>query len=253
MIGTVSELHRYPVKSMQGHPDEVVQVGADRIDGDRSWGLIDVDTGRLASAKRFRALLDATGGDGTATLPDGSVVDLAGPGADAALSAWLGRSVRVVRAEESHDLSYQMTFDPPDDDAELFDIPVPPQTLLDLGAVHLISRTTLDHCAAARPDLNWDLRRFRPNVVADLDTEPFAENDWSGRSLRLGDDVVLGVMGPTVRCAMPLRAQPGGLERQPGLTAALNELNVASPNHLGLYLHVEAPGTVRVGDAVVLV
>ena len=97
--------------------------------------------------------------------------------------------------------------------------------------------------------------RDRPNVVLDVDADvaPFAENEWSGRTLRIGDEVVLSVMGPTVRCAMPLRAQPGGLERQPELTAALNELNVVSPNHLGVYLTVEQPGTVRVGDAATLV
>ena len=46
-------------------------------------------------------------------------------------------------------------------------------------------------------------------------------------------DVVLTVDSPTVRCAMPLRAQPGGIEREPGLFKAMSELNEAFPNHLG--------------------
>ena len=49
---------------------------------------------------------------------------------------------------------------------------------------------------------------------------------------------------------MPLRAQPDGLARQPGLFAAMNELNPDHPNHLGLYLQVVNPGTIAVGDRV---
>ena len=143
MTGTVTDLYRYPVKSMQGQRTQDLEVGTVRIAGDRSWGLVDVETGRLASAKRFRRLFEATGGDGTATLPDGTTVDLTGTDAEDALSAWLGRSVRVVRADDAGDLSYQMTFDPPNDDAEMFDIPVPAGTLLDLAAVHLVSSATL--------------------------------------------------------------------------------------------------------------
>ncbi|MFM7225586.1 MAG: MOSC domain-containing protein, partial [Actinomycetota bacterium] len=62
----------------------------------------------------------------------------------------------------------------------------------------------------------------------------------------------LTVRQPTVRCAMPLRAQPG-LERQPSLFSAMNDLKAALPNHLGVYLDVAEPGEIRVGDAVELV
>jgi uncharacterized protein YcbX len=69
-----------------------------------------------------------------------------------------------------------------------------------------------------------------------------------GRRLRVGE-VELAVDSPTVRCAMPLRAQPG-LERQVELFEAMSELNEAYPNHLGVYCSVVSPGTVRVGDSV---
>ena len=103
----------------------------------------------------------------------------------------------------------------------------------------------------ARPDLNWDVRRFRPNLVVDVadGIEPFGEQRWLNRRLRVGT-AVLSVGSPTVRCAMPLRAQPDGLARQPGLFAAMNELNPDHPNHLGLYLQVVNPGTIAVGDRV---
>ena len=221
--------------------------------------MLDVETGRLASAKRFGTLLMAAGDDYTVVLPDGTVLRLAGDdggatadrdGTNTALSAWLGRDVRLVRNVDQADLTYQMTFDPPNDEAELFDIPVPAGTLVDLAPIHLLNEATLAHCRQVHPDLNWDVRRFRPNIVVDVDAEPFAENGWAGSSVEIGD-VVLGVPMATVRCAMPLRAQPG-LLRQAAMFAAMNELNPALPNHLGLYLTIQHPGTIRTGDPVSL-
>ena len=148
-----------------------------------------------------------------------------------------------------------MTFDPPDDDAEYYEIPAPTGTFLDLAPLHLVTTTTLDHCAQARPDLNWDVRRFRPNLLFDTGTgtdavvEPFVENGWVDVELMIGPDVVIRVISATVRCAMPLRAQPG-LHREPELFRAMTQLNESIPNHLGAYAEVISPGTVRVGDAV---
>jgi uncharacterized protein YcbX len=250
-LGTVGQLWRYPVKSMQGAQAGEVEVAPTGVVGDRQWALIDEATGRVLSAKRSAALLGAVGTDGQATLPDGSTVALDASGAGAALSAWLGQEVTVRTAAAAESLSYQMTFEPTNDDAEYYDIPIKNGTFLDLAPIHLVTTATLDACAAARPDLDWDVRRFRPNVVLDVDGPAFQENDWTGKDLRIGD-VVLQADGPTVRCAMPLRAQPG-LERQPALFKAMEELNPAMPNHLGAYLSVVEPGIVRVGDVAALV
>ena len=51
---------------------------------------------------------------------------------------------------------------------------------------------------------------------------------------------------------VPLRPQPGGLAKEPGIFQALSELNELAPNHLGLYCSVAEPGTVAVGDAISL-
>jgi uncharacterized protein YcbX len=251
-IGTVAACWRYPVKSMQGSVVDALEIDPTGIGGDRAHGLIDVATGRLLAAKRTAALLEAVADDRAITLPDGSAIALDDPGADAALSAWLGREVRLVAAGEAGDVAYEMTFDPPNEEAEVFDIPTPAGTLLDITPVHAVTTATLAACAAARPDLDWDVRRFRPNLVLDVDVPAWEEQTWVGRDLEVGG-ALLRVSGPMVRCAMPLRAQPGGLARQPELFRALSELNEAYPNHLGICLDVVEPGRVEVGEDVALV
>ena len=251
--GRVASCRRYPVKSLQGLEVGFLEVDPHGIDGDRAYGLIDVGTGKVLAAKRTAALLLASADDDAITLPDGSRVGLheRGPTADEALSAWVGRPVRLVAAPEAGAVSYEMTFDPPNEDAEVFDIPAPPGTLLDLTPVHFLASASLAACEAARPDLDWDVRRFRPNLVLDLAAEPWEEQTWVGRDLAVGT-AVLRVTMPMVRCAMPLRAQPGGLAKQPALFKALSELNEAHPNHLGMCCDVIEPGRIAVGDAVTL-
>jgi uncharacterized protein YcbX len=253
-VGTVAQCWRYPVKSLQGLQVGDLAVGTAGVAGDRTYGLVDPSDGRILGAKRVGKLLEASADDERITLPDGTVVAVDDPAADAALSAWLGREVRLAQPEEGEQRSYQMTFDPPNDDADYFDIPSPAGTFLDLAAVHLVTTSTLEACAKARPDLDWDVRRFRPNLVVDADLAPFAEDAWAGRGLRIGGDggAELAVIMPTVRCAMPLRAQPG-LERQPALFQAMRELNTEHANHLGIYCGVRLGGPVTVGDPVMLV
>lgn len=249
--GVVASCRRYPVKSMQGLEVPALEVDPRGIDGDRAYGVVDVATGRLLSAKRVPELLGAAADDEAITLPDGTVIALDDPLVHGELSAWLGRDVRLLTPSEAGDVSYEMTFDPPNDDAEAYAIPVPAGTLLDITPVHAVTTSTLAACASARPDLDWDVRRFRPNLLLDVDVAPFEEQGWIGREVAVGG-VVLRVTMPMVRCAMPLRAQPGGLARQPELFRALSELNQANPNHLGISLDVVEPGRVVVGDPVVV-
>lgn len=250
-LGTVAECRRYPVKSFQGLVVEELTIGERGVEGDRTWGLVDATDGHLLSAKRLSALFDGVATDATVTLPDGRSLAVDDPDVHDALSTWLGRPVRLVRPDGAGAVSYEMTFDPPDDTAEYYEIPAADQTFLDLAPIHLLTTATLRGAAAARPDLDWDVRRFRPNLVLDVAGDTFVEQTWLGRHVRVGG-AVLAVDGPTVRCAMPLRAQPGGLDRQPELFKAMSELNETYPNHLGVYCSVVQPGAVRTGDGVAL-
>lgn len=255
-VGRVVELWRFPVKSFQGERLERLELGDRGVVGDREWALIDRRSGKLMSAKRHGVLFEARaateGGEVVITLPDATQVAAADPVASERLSAWLGWDVELRHVDDHVAVAYEMTFDPPNDDAEYVDVPAPPGSFLDLADVHLLTTATLAGGRAAAPDLDWDVRRFRPNVVVELagGADPaaaFTEDGWAGQDVALGAAAV-AVQMPTVRCAMPLRGQPG-LARQPRLYAALEALHA---NHLGVYCAVATPGLVGVGDPVAL-
>ena len=244
--GHVDALFRFPVKSMQGFGIDSVRLKLSGVEGDRERALVDIATGRLMSAKRWSKILFAVADDDGITLPDGTHRNYAASDLDSILSKWLGREIALRKVEPDESISYEMTFDPPNDEAELFEIPSPSGTFLDLAPLHLVSRQTLQENGIAYPELNWDVRRFRPNLVVDAPgLSAFGEDEWCGRRLRIGSTLV-EAMQPTVRCAMPLRAQPG-LDAQPPLFKALDEIH---GNHLGIYMSVVTPGEIRVGDGV---
>ena len=54
LTATVSELWRYPVKSMQGERVDASDVGDAGLDGDRAYAVVDPATGKVGSAKHPR-------------------------------------------------------------------------------------------------------------------------------------------------------------------------------------------------------
>ncbi|MEZ5177600.1 MAG: hypothetical protein R2746_04760 [Acidimicrobiales bacterium] len=95
-----------------------------------------------------------------------------------------------------------MTFDPPNDDAEYYEIPAPrPRSSTRRRCV---VNATAAGCAAApaRPRLG---RRFRPNVLVDLGGDAFAEQAWIG-GLRCG----WATWSCTWRAHRALRHAPAG-------------------------------------------
>lgn len=242
----VAELWRYPVKSLQGEAVDRLEFGARGAVGDRQWAFVSNETGKLLSAKTIPQMLV-----GRARLVDG-VAEISHPGESVA--AWLERDVRLAEVADDTAVSYEMTFDPPNDDAELYEIPAPPATFQDLAAVHVLTTASLARCHDARPDLQWDRRRFRPTILIDSDEDGFPEQAWVGHQVRIGS-VVINVDLETVRCALPLRAQPALgenalIERSTDIYRTLDEIHY---NHLGVYCSVNEPGVASVGDEVVVI
>jgi uncharacterized protein YcbX len=280
-LGRVIELRRFPLKSMQGDTPPVVDVGPQGIPGDRAWALLDVGTGRVASAKNPRlwagllalhAAEEGIGGPLRITFPDGSSVGSDEPGVDGRLSAAVGRPVRLL-ASPPADATYLDEW--PDIEglapAEFIEstavgrgeggtmvsaLPVgmlAPGTFQDVSALTLLTTASLRAAAAAHPTGDWDPRRFRANLLVDVDGDSFAENDWTGRRLTVGTTVI-EVVGPTPRCVMTTLAQDGlPADREVLRTLARHnrqDLLGARWTCLGAYASVVEGGRIAVGDAV---
>jgi uncharacterized protein YcbX len=89
-----------------------------------------------------------------------------------------------------------------------------------------------------------DVRRFRKNVVIDLD-EPWAEESWVGREITVGA-VRLRITKRIERCVMVGLPQPG----LPADARVLRTLTDRRDVCFGVYADVVAPGRVRLGDSV---
>jgi uncharacterized protein len=121
----------------------------------------------------------------------------------------------------------------------------------------VLTTSTLDPLGELEPDVDFDLRRFRMNVIVDTPARGFVENDWVGRSLAIGDHVRMAVELPDPRCVMPSLAQIG-VERDPRILKALARHNRIEVNGLrypcaGVYAVAQTTGTIRKDDAVTLV
>jgi uncharacterized protein YcbX len=208
------------------------------------------------------ALDDATA---RITLPDGKTVSSTDPGVDEVLSGLLGQPVTLTGTP-----SDGATLDRAVPEAVLRDgikaeVPAtlielgaaaPPGTFVDFAPLHLLTTATLDRIAELSPYRRVRLERYRPNVVIRTDAVGFTENDWLGRDLRVGDDLVLRVIARTPRCAIPTLAH-GDLPRD---TEALRvvarhnrirPLPEADPEPCaGVYAQVLHPGRIAAGDPV---
>lgn len=290
-VGTVASLSRFPVKSMQGEQLATAELTEHGVVGDRAYALVETATGKVMSGKNPRlgtqllgcraAFVEApTPGDEPPavriTLPDGTSVTSDAGDADATLSAFLGREVTLQRAAPEN-----FTIDHYHPDLEDLDpeghrdtitesklgaaffaqagipSPVPPGSFLDLFPVSVLTTSTLAQLQALRPESRFEERRFRMNVVVDTPEDGFVENQWTGRSLQIGDAVRLTIFLSDPRCVMTTLAQ-GDLPKDTEVLRTLvrhNRLDVAGGLYpcAGVYAVVETTGATGAGDRVSLV
>jgi uncharacterized protein YcbX len=247
VVGTVAEVWRYPVKSMQGERVERLDLGPGGGIGDRALAVVDPAAKKVLSGKRYPDLLQASarrvGDDVVLTLPDGSEHQAADPGVHAALSAWLGHEVRLGAPPDDVVYPMEMYSGMSDESTPVFDWPGPQGTWLDLADAHWLTTASLAAGARLHPDGTWDVRRFRPTALFEVAGDEWAEDGWA--TVEAGT-VRSHVLMPTPRCSMPPRAQPG-LDRDTGISATLRDHH---DNNLGIYASIVEAGTIAVGDAV---
>lgn len=233
MTLTLESIRRYPVKSMGGESLERVPITSRGLEGDRDWAVVDAD-GKFASGKNSSQLrrYDAvftfaarTGSDGevlVAPQADASAERAAGdPELNATLSVAFGTAVSLE--QESY-----VTL---------------PGNFFDEGAISLVGTATLEW-AERELGATTAARRLRANLVVST-SEPFEEETWLGRRVRIGEVEVV-VEKPIPRCRMVDLAQDGVAEPAKFLKglAATREMRLA------MYCRPKLLGTIEVGNLV---
>jgi uncharacterized protein YcbX len=259
IVGTVESLWRYPVKSMRGEELDELFAGYAGVYGDRIFAFTSsvnpkgfpFFTGRdqrqmLRYRPRFR-------NRGKAARPINQV--------EAETLSPLLNPVSASPAEMMVDV------ETPDgktfaiDDPELIEILR--EGIDDKHQITLIrSERALTDCRplsilavqsakklGEETGVAVDKRRFRANVYVDLtNADGFAEDEFVGRSLRIGSKVVVSVLARDSRCMM-ITLDPDTAEKTP---AILKQVAQAHEGMAGVYGAVLVEGTLRKGDPVEL-
>jgi uncharacterized protein len=251
----VARINVTPVKGMALQHPAQVDLTAAGIPGNRRFFLVD-EAGELFSGSDYGPLVqvrpdhDAASGRLDLAFPDGTLTggltdqlgtacitnfygrgvpgrEVLGPFADA-LSAFVGRTVRLLRCDRDGD--------GPD---------VEPLTAVSDASVRDLGRR------GGRDDL--DSRRFRINLELG-GCEPYEEDTWEGTRLQVGEAVVR-VLGQIPRCVVTTQSPDTGAKDWDTLTRiAKYRPRIRGDGGLpfGVYARVEQPGSLRAADEVAL-
>jgi len=254
-------LWRYPVKSLQGEALESASFVTGGVSGDREWGIRDERTGRILTARRRPELLEAAatyaGGRPAVTLPDGRTTIGPGPETDALLSEWLGSPVSLVPSADRDGGRAEYFADATDDASEAIRWTMPADRFVDAMPLLVLTTASLRTASALHPEGDWDLRRFRPNIVVETD-DGFVEGAWQGQLLTVGP-VRMQVSITVPRCVMTTLPQgdlPADRDvlRTIARTNSVDVLQTGTPYPcVGVYADVLAEGEIRRGDPVRLI
>lgn len=280
VVGRVSALHRYPLKSMLGEELETVAFDQRGVVGDRRHALVDDETGKVVSGKRPRRwgrMFELTGhtladSRPAVSFPDGETVAVDDPKLPVRLGEFFGRPVTVAdtpppdaRFEEVWVRELKDGAEPyfgmesrMEDGEEMIDggaFMGPAGNFFNFGAVHLVTSSSIAALTRHAPQSRFDAARFRPNLVVATDGDGFVETAWQGRTLQIGP-VQLRVSISVPRCIMTTLPQgdlPADRDvlRTIAATNSVDVLQTGTPYPcVGVYADVLVEGAIRRGDPV---
>jgi uncharacterized protein YcbX len=255
IIGKVDSLWRYPVKSMRGEELDELFAGFSGIYGDRLFAFKSSASPKgfpYLTAREQRRLLQYRPrfrNPDKAARPT-NLTEAESMGANP-LSADFSELMVDVKTPDGEALAI--------DDPALIDL-----LRTDIDEKHRLtlmrSERAMTDCRpvsifslqsarqlAQETGMPMDKRRFRANVYVDLAVAGgFAENEFVGRSLRIGPKAVVSVLERDPRCMM-ITLDPDTGEKEP---AILKKVAQAHDGMAGVYGAVLVEGTLRKGDPV---
>jgi uncharacterized protein YcbX len=113
--------------------------------------------------------------------------------------------------------------------------------------LHLLTNASLAKMRSFYPEGDFESTRFRPNIVVRVEEEKsgFVEEDWVGKTIKVGSSVRLRVNRPNTRCKVTTMKQ-GELPEDEMILRTIENRN---GNRLGVMCTVETEGKLSVGDA----
>ena len=255
IIGKVDSLWRYPVKSMRGEELEEAFAGYSGIYGDRLFAFRSSasPTGfPYLTAREQRRLLqhrprfrnpdkaarptnlteaESMGANPLSAAPSELMVDVETPGGE---TLAIDDPALIDMLRSDIDQKHQLTLMRSE------------RALTDCRPVSIFSLQSARQLAE-ETGTPMDKRRFRANVYVDLASAGgFAENEFVGRSLRIGPKVVVTVLERDPRCMM-ITLDPDTGEKTP---AILKKVAQAHDGMAGVYGAVLVEGIMHKGDPV---
>ena len=270
MTATLTEIHRFPVKSMRGEALREVTVEPWGLDGDRRWMVVDDDAEAITAREVNRLLLLQP-----RLVPDGLVVSAAGrpdlevavpsgppqpvtvhghplvavpvPEADRWLSAALDRPAHLVHQADPTVRPVNPRFAHPDDRVNLADA-YPLLVTTEASLADLNERIADGRDGAGDEEIGrLPMMRFRPNLVI-AGTPAWAEDGW--RRLRIGETVFRAVKGCD-RCVMTTVDPDTAVRGKEPIATLARFRRYDKATWFGMNLIPDTPGAVlRVGDEV---
>lgn len=268
MKGALIELWRFPVKSMKGERLQESTITKQGVLGDRAYGVLDVETGKVGTAKSVRQFPNLMACRATFVeppalgypmpavridLPNGISTTSDANDVDTVLSGYFQREVRLVCA--ASDVCTYDQYDAGVDAAYEKDSAVETGFFVDSYPVSVLTTSTLDQFNELQPGSRFDSRRFRMNVIVKTKQPGFVEDDWVGQGFRVGAGTRLDVIAHDSRCVMTTLPQDD-LPHDPEILRAIARHNripvddAAKRPCAGVYAKVVEPGLVRTGDLV---
>jgi uncharacterized protein YcbX len=238
LIGHVSGLVRYPVKSMAGISTESAFLGWHGLEGDRRFAFRRLgDHGGFPwlTASRVPELLlyhpfglDESTGEPLPThvrTPSGAHAELRSAALESEIAERYGGRVELMQLKHG---------------------------IFDDGSVSVLSQATIA-AIGREAGLELEAKRFRANILLEThDGEAFEEDGWVGGRLLFGESEprpAVSVTARDVRCVM-INVDPDTGRQDGRVLKAVVGLNA---NKAGVYGTVVQTGTIRVGQGVSLV
>ena len=274
---SVTQIYRYPVKSMMGETLSEADIEETGIPGDRGWAVRDEKRGGIRGGKKIPQLMTLAAQSGAAapliTAPDGDSASASAEGINQWLSDKLNHPVTLWPLLPADQLDHYRRGAPDTEDfeqelravfgrlpdeplpdlagfEELLEFESPPGTYFDAFPISIMSQQSLNTMNHLEGESQFDVRRFRPNLLVDVpETDhPFPEQAWVGKTLSIGS-VKLRIDMTCPRCSMTTH----GFDDLPRDTEVMRKLVNHSDGNLGIYASVIQAGKVSADDSVSVV